>query len=322
MTKVVRIHEHGGPEVLQVEDLALADPGPGEVLLRNQAVGLNFFDTYQRTGIYPIDLPAALGTESAGVIEAVGPEVEDLATGDRVYNASQGSYCEAMVVPAENLTRLPDDVDASDAAAAMSKAMTVQALVESCYPVSAGDVVLWHAAAGGVGLIACQWLKSMGVRVIGTVSSDEKADLARANGCDIALVVPRDDVVACVMSETGGDGVPVVFDSVGQDSFQTSLNSLCRRGMMVSFGQASGLVEPFRPNILAAHRSLYLTRPLLDDFIATPEDKATCTGRVFEMMTSGKVKIHIGQTYPLADTAQAHRDLEGRKTKGSTVLIP
>jgi len=322
MTKVVRIHEHGGPEVLRVEDLTLADPGPGEVVLRNHAVGLNFFDTYQRTGIYPIDLPAALGTESAGVIEAVGPGVEDLSPGDRVYNASQGSYCEAMVVPAANLTRLPDTIDARDAAAAMSKAMTVQALVESCYPVASGDVVVLHAAAGGVGLIACQWLKSLGARIIGTVGSDEKADLARANGCDIALVVPRDDLVACVMDETGGVGVPVVFDSVGNDSFESSLKSLRRRGTLVSFGQASGLVEPFRPNILAGHGSLYLTRPLLDDFIATPEDAAHCVGRVFEMMANGTVTIHIGQTYPLADTAQAHHDLEGRKTKGSTILLP
>ena len=322
MTKVVRIHEHGGPEVLQVEDLPLADPGPGEVLLRNHAVGLNFFDTYQRTGIYPIVLPAALGNESAGVIEAVGPGVEDLSPGDRVYNASQGSYCEAMVVPAGNLTRLPNDVDASDAAAAMSKAMTVQALVESCYPVARGDVVVLHAAAGGVGLIACQWLKFLGARIIGTVGTDEKADLARANGCDVALVVPRDDLVARVMDETSGVGVPVVFDSIGHNSFVSSLKSLRRRGTMVSFGQTSGLIEPFRPNILADHGSLYLTRPLLDDFIATPEDMAHCVSRVFDMMSSGSVKIYIGQTYTLADTAQAHRDLEGRKTKGSTVLLP
>ena len=322
MTKVVRIHQHGGPEVLKIEDLSLADPGPGEVLLRNEAVGLNFFDTYQRTGIYPIDLPAALGTESAGVIEAVGPGVENLAPGDRVVNGFQGSYCEAMVVPAANLTGLPDDVDTRVAAAAMSKAMIVQALVESVYPVAAGEVVVLHAAAGGVGLIACQWLKSLGARIIGTVSTDEKADLARAHGCDVALVVPRDDLVARVMDETDGAGVPVVFDSVGNDSFESSLKSLRRRGTLVSFGQASGLVEPFRPNILAAHGSLYLTRPLLDDFVATPEDKATCTDRVFEMMASGTVKIHIGQTYPLADIAQAHRDLEGRKTKGSTILLP
>ena len=322
MTMVVRIHEHGGPDVLKVEDVDLADPGPGEVLIRNQAVGLNFFDTYQRTGIYPIDLPAALGTESAGVVEAVGPGVETVAPGDRVVNATQGSYCEAMVVPAANLTRLPDHVDVRDAAAAMSKAMTVQALVESVYPVADGDVVVLHAAAGGVGLIACQWLKSLGARIIGTVSSDEKADLARAHGCHIALVVPRDDLVACVMEETDGAGVPVVFDSVGNDSFDSSLKSLRRRGTLVSFGQASGLVEPFRPNILAAHGSLYLTRPLLDDFVATPEDLAHCTGRVFHMMANGTVKIHIGQTYPLADIAQAHKDLEGRKTKGSTILLP
>jgi NADPH2:quinone reductase len=322
MVKVVRIHVHGGPEVLQLEDLPLADPGPGEVVLRNEAVGLNYFDTYQRDGIYPIDLPAALGTESAGVVEAVGEAVDRVKPGDRVAASIQGAYAEALVVPVENLTPLPDGVDARVAAACLSKAMTVQALVESCYPVAAGDTVLLHAAAGGVGLIACQWLKTLGARIIGTVSTDEKAELARANGCDIALVVPRDDVVDRVKRETGGEGVPVVFDSVGNDSFETSLNSLRRRGTLVSFGQASGLVEPFRPNILAAHGSIYLTRPLLDDFIATPEALARCTGRVFEMLASGKVRIHIGQTYPLADVAQAHRDLHARKTIGSTVLLP
>ena len=323
MVKVVRIHAHGGPEVLRIEDLPLAEPGPGQVVLRNEAVGLNFFDTYQREGIYPIDLPATLGTESAGVVEAVGPGVEDLKPGDRVANpGTQGAYAEALVAPAASLIHLPDHVDTKVAAASLSKAMAVQALVESCYPVTAGETVLFHAAAGGVGLIACQWLKALGARVIGTVGSDEKAELARANGCDIALVVPRDDVVARVKQETGGEGVPVVFDSVGNDSFETSLDSLRRRGMLVSFGQASGLVDPFRPNILAAHGSLYLTRPLLDDFIATPGEMAACTGRVFGMMQSGNVKIHIGQTYALADVTQAHRDLQARRTIGSTVLLP
>ena len=323
MVKVVRIHAHGGPEVLRIEDLPLAEPGSGQVVLRNEAVGLNFLDTYQREGIYPIDLPATLGTESAGVVEAVSPGVEDLKPGDGVANPGiQGAYAEALVAPAASLIHLPEHVDTKVAAASLSKAMTVQALVESCYPVAAGETVLFHAAAGGVGLIACQWLKALGARVIGTVGSDEKAELARANGCDIALVVPRDDVVARVKQETGGEGVPVVFDSVGNDSFETSLDSLRRRGMLVSFGQASGLVDPFRPNILAAHGSLYLTRPLLDDFIATPEEMAACTGRVFGMMESGKVKIHIGQTYALADVAQAHRDLQARRTIGSTVLLP
>ena len=322
MVNVVRIHVHGGPEVLQLEDVALADPGPGEVVLRNEAVGLNYFDTYQREGIYPIDLPAALGTESAGVVEAVGAAVDRVKPGDRVAASIQGAYAEALVAPVESLTPLPDGVDARTAAACLSKAMTVQALVESCYPVAAGETVLFHAAAGGVGLIACQWLKALGARVIGTVSTDEKAELARANGCDIALVVPRDDVVERVKQETGGEGVPVVFDSVGNDSFEISLKSLRRRGVLVSFGQASGLVEPFRPNILAAHGSIYLTRPLLDDFIATPEALASCTGRVFEMLESGGVTIHIGQTYPLAGVARAHRDLHARKTIGSTVLLP
>ena len=322
MVKVVRIHAHGGPEVLQLDDLPLAEPGPGEVVLRNQAVGLNYFDTYQREGIYPIDLPAALGVESAGVVETVGDGVVGVKPGDRVATSAQGAYAEALVVPAASLTPLPDHVDTRVAAAGLSKAMTVQALVESCYPVTAGETVLFHAAAGGVGLIACQWLKALGVRVIGTVSSDEKAELARANGCDIALVVPRDDVAARVRQETGGDGVPVVFDSVGKDSFETSLQSLRRRGMLVSFGQASGLVEPFRPNLLTAHGSLYLTRPMLDDFIATPAEMAACSGRVFDMLKSGKLKIHIGQSYPLAEVAQAHRDLHARKTIGSTVLLP
>ncbi len=244
MVTAVRIHAHGGPEVLAIEDLPLADPGPGEVLVRNEAVGLNFFDTYQRTGLYPIDLPTTLGYESAGVVEAVGDGVDHVATGDRVAcPEAPGAYAEAVVVAADRLVPLPDDIETRTAAAVLSKALTVQALLEACYPVAAGDTILFHAAAGGVGLIACQWAKALGARVIGTVSSDEKAALARAHGCDIALVVPRDDVAQRVRAETGGEGVPVVFDSVGRDSFRASLASLRRRGMLVSFGQRVGLAD-------------------------------------------------------------------------------
>ena len=323
MVTTIRAHAHGGPEVLAVEDMPLAAPGPGEVLVRNEAVGLNFFDTYQRTGLYPIDLPATLGYESAGTVEAVGDGVDQVATGDRVAcPEAPGAYAEAVVVAADRLVPLPDDIEAQTAAAVLSKALTVQALLEACYPVAAGDTILFHAAAGGVGLIACQWAKALGARVIGTVSSDAKAALARAHGCDIALVVPRDDVAARVRAETGGEGVPVVFDSVGCDSFRASLASLRRRGMLVSFGQSSGEVEPFRPGLLAQHGSLYLTRPTLGDYTVTRDALLAGSACVFEMIRAGTVKVHIGQRYPLAETAQAHCDLEGRKTKGATVLLP
>ncbi len=323
MVRFVRIHAHGGPEVLALEDQPLADPAPGEAVVRNEAIGLNFFDTYQRSGLYPIDLPAVLGSESAGVVEAVGDGVTQVTPGDPVACPdAPGAYAEAVVVQADRLVPLPDDIDARIAAAVLSKALTVRALLEACYPVAAGDTILFHAAAGGVGLIACQWAKALGARVIGTVSSDAKAALAQAHGCDVALVVPRDDVAARVRAETGGEGVPVIFDSVGRDSFRASLASLRRRGTLVSFGQSSGEVEPFKPGLLAQHGSLYLTRPTLYDYTVTRDELMAGAQRVFEMIRAATVKVHIGQTYPLAETALAHRDLEGRRTRGSTVLLP
>jgi NADPH2:quinone reductase len=323
MVTAVRIHAHGGPEALQVEDVAPADPGPGEALVRNEAVGLNYFDTYQRTGLYPIDLPATLGSESAGTVEAVGDGVTEVKPGDRVAcPEAPGAYAEAVVVAADRLVPLPDDIEARTAAASLMKALTVQALLGACYPVAAGDTIVFHAAAGGVGLIACQWAKALGARVIGTVGSDDKAELARAHGCDVVLVTPRDDVARRVRAETGGEGVPVVFDSIGRDSFRASLACLRRRGMLVSFGQSSGEVEPFRPGLLAQHGSLYMTRPTLGDYTATRDELLAGSARVFEMIRAGTVRVHIGQTYPLTETAQAHRDLESRKTMGATVLLP
>ncbi len=324
MTKAIRIHEHGGPEVLRYEDVDLPAPGPGEVRLRQSAVGLNFIDVYHRTGLYPVKLPSGIGMEAAGVVEETGEGVQTLKAGDRVAYASPplGSYAEARNMPADRLVRIPDGIDDRQAAAMMLQGMTVEYLIRRTYPVKSGEVVLWHAAAGGVGLIACQWLKHLGATVIGTVGSEEKAALARSHGCDHTLNYRDEDIAARVREITGGAGVPVVYDSVGKDTFEASLDSLRPLGMLVSFGNASGPVPPFQAGILAQKGSLYFTRPTLMTYTAEREDLQASAAALFEVVQTGVVKIEVNQTYPLAETAQAHRDLEARKTTGSTVLLP
>jgi NADPH2:quinone reductase len=323
MTHAVRIHSNGGPEVLRWEEVALPEPGRNEVIIRQTASGLNFIDVYFRTGLYKVpSFPATIGNEGAGVVEAVGVDVTEVAVGDRVaYCMSLGSYAQRRVVPAQQLVKLPDTVTDEQAAAMMLKGCTVQYLIRQTYPIKAGETVLFHAAAGGCGLIACQWLKHLGARVIGTVSTAEKAELAKAHGCDHPIVYTEENFVESVKTLTDGCGVPVVYDSIGKDTFEDSLDCLQPRGLMVSFGNASGAVEPFSPAVLAAKGSLFLTRPTLATFIATPEQLKATSSDLFEVVGSGSVKIEVSQTYALEDAAQAHRDLEARKTTGSTVLL-
>tara|TARA_B100001123_G_scaffold44868_2_gene45984 strand:- start:4420 stop:5400 length:981 start_codon:yes stop_codon:yes gene_type:complete len=323
MTHAVRIHSNGGPEVLRWEEVALPEPGRNEVIIRQTASGLNFIDVYFRTGLYKVpSFPATIGNEGAGVVEAVGVDVTEVAVGDRVaYCMSLGSYAQRRVVPAQQLVKLPDTVTDEQAAAMMLKGCTVQYLIRQTYPIKAGETVLFHAAAGGCGLIACQWLKHLGARVIGTVSTAEKAELAKAHGCDHPIVYTEENFVERVKTLTDGCGVPVVYDSIGKDTFEDSLDCLQPRGLMVSFGNASGAVEPFSPAVLAAKGSLFLTRPTLATFIATPEQLKATSSDLFEVVGSGSVKIEVSQTYALEDAAQAHRDLEARKTTGSTVLL-
>ena len=323
MVQVVRIHEPGGPEVLRLDDIELDPPGPGEIRLAQSAIGLNFIDTYQRSGLYPIDLPAVLGMEGVGLVEAVGEGVEGVKEGDRVgYPMQPGAYAAARNVPADRVVALPASVDDQTAAAMMLKGMTVEYLLERCFTVRKGQTILFHAAAGGVGLIACQWAKALGVTVIGTVSTDAKAELAREHGCDHAIVTSTEDIAARVEEITGGKGVPVVYDSIGKDTFEASMASLAPRGMFVSFGQSSGTVASFNPGLLAQGGSLYYTRPSLANYIASRGDLEMSGRRLIEMVGSGKVKITVNQTYPLAEVVQAHTDLEARKTTGSTVLLP
>jgi NADPH:quinone reductase len=324
MAKVVRIHEKGGPEVLRVEDADVGEPGPGQARVRHRAIGVDFIDTYHRTGLYPLPLPAALGQEAAGVVEAVGDGVRHVKAGDRVAYAGgpPGAYSEARVMPAERLLKLPDGVSDQHAAAMMLKGLTVQYLIRRTYRVKAGETVLWHAAAGGVGLIACQWLKALGVTVIGTAGSDEKAALAKAHGADHVIVYTREKFPERVRELTRGEGVPVVYDAVGKSTFSGSLDCLRPLGLMVSFGNASGAVPPFELGILSQKGSLYVTRPTLMTYTAKREDLEANAAELFEVVRSGKVKIEVGRTYPLVDAAQAHRDLEARRTTGSVVLLP
>jgi NADPH:quinone reductase len=324
MTKAIRMHETGGPEVLRWEEVSVGNPGPGEVHLRHSAVGLNYIDVYHRTGLYPLpSLPAIIGMEGAGTVEALGPGVTDLKEGDRVAYAAipPGAYAEMRLMPADRLIKLPDAISDRQAAAMMLQGMTVQYLIRRTYPVKKGDTVLFHAAAGGVGLIACQWLKHLGATVIGTVGSEEKAALARAHGCTHTIDYRREDFVARVKELTNGAGVPVVYDSVGRDTFDGSLECLRPLGLMVSFGNASGPVPPFELGRLSALGSLFITRPTLMTYTAKREDLVATAQDLFDVVQSGAVKIEINQTYPLAETAQAHRDLEARKTTGSTVLL-
>ena len=323
MTHAIRIHQTGGPEVLRWEAIEVPAPGVGEVLLRQTAVGLNYIDVYFRTGLYAAPtMPFIPGLEGAGVVEAVGPEVTSLAVGDRVAYASApiGAYAEARVMPADRLVKIPDGISDEQAAAMMLQGMTTQYLVRRTYKIQPGDTILVHAAAGGVGLMLCQWAKHLGATVIGTVGSEEKAALARANGCDYPVIYTREDFQARVLEITNGQKVPVVYDSVGVDTFAKSLDCLAPLGMMVLFGQASGPVPPFELGTLAAKGSLFITRPTLFSYTAKREDLVTTAQDLFDVVGKGVVKIAVNQTYPLAEAAQAQRDLEARKTTGSTVL--
>lgn len=322
MVQAIRFEKTGGPEVLQWQQVEVGKPGAGQARIRHTAVGLNFVDTYQRSGLYQMPLPSGLGSEAAGVVEEVGPGVSDLKPGDRVAygNAPLGAYSEARLIPADRLVPLPDGITDEQAAAMMLKGMTAWYLVRRTYPIKRGDTILIHAAAGGVGLIVCQWAKHLGATVIGTVGSDDKATLAKANGCDHPIVYTREDFAAKVGEITKGAKLPVVYDSVGKDTFFKSLDCLAPLGLMASFGQASGAIGPVDLGILAAKGSLFLTRPTLNTYVAKREDLLTAANDLFSVVKSGAVKLAINQTYPLRDSAQAHRDLESRKTTGSTVL--
>ncbi len=321
MPHAIRVHETGGPEVLKWEEVEVGEPGPGQVRIRQEAAGLNFIDVYHRTGLYPQPLPFTPGVEGAGVIDAVGPGVTDLSVGDRVaYGGPVGGYAELRLVPADRLVKLPDSISSEQAAAMMLQGMTAEMLLRRVHQVKAGETILVHAAAGGVGLILCQWAEALGATVIGTVGSEEKAELARSHGCDHPIIYTRQDFVAEVDRITGGAKVAVVYDGVGRDTFMKSLDCLHRRGMMASFGNASGAVEPFDALLLARKGSLFLTRPTLYDYTLDPADLQQSARALFDVVESGKVKIEIGQRFALADAAEAHRALEGRKTSGSTVL--
>jgi NADPH2:quinone reductase len=324
MPKAIRIHETGGPEVMRWEEVEVGKPGPGEVRLRHTAVGLNYVDVYLRNGLYPLPkLPAVLGREAAGVVEEVGAGVTSLKVGDHVaYVDPMGSYAEARLHPADRLVKLPAGISDQTAAAMMLKGLTAQYLLRRTYRVQAGDTILVHAAAGGVGLILCQWAKHLGATVIGTVSTEQKAALARQYGCDHVILYTRENFVERVKQITGGKGVPVVYDSVGKDTFAGSLDCLRPLGMMVSYGNASGKVPPFDAGILSAKGSLFLTRPTLNTYTASREDLEASSAELFDVVSKGIVKIEVKQTYALKDTAAAHRDLEARKTVGSTVLLP
>jgi len=324
MTKAIRIQQTGGPEMMEYVDVYLPEPGNGEVLVRQMACGLNFIDVYFRTGLYPQSLPGALGMEGAGVVEAVGADVVHIKVGDRVAYAARplGAYAEARVLPADILVKLPESISFETAAAMMLQGLTVQYLFRRTFRLQGGEAILFHAAAGGVGLIACQWARALGVTMIGTVGSDEKAVLAKENGCVHVINYNKENFVERVKEITEGKGVPVVYDSIGQDTFFGSLDCLAPLGMLVSFGSASGPVLPFGLNELATRGSLFVTRPSLFNYTAKRDDLETMAAELFSMVESGKIKIDINQRYALKDVAQAHRDLESRKTTGSSILIP
>jgi len=325
MPHAIRFHKTGGPEVLQWEEVTVAQPGPGETLLRHKAVGLNYIDTYHRSGLYPMPLPSGIGLEGAGVIEAVGANVTEFKPGDRVAyaNGPVGAYSELKIHPAERLVKIPDGITFEQAASMMLQGLTVQYLLRRLHVVpKAGDTVLFHAAAGGIGLIACQWARALGINIIGTVSSEEKAKLAREHGAAHTIIYTKEDFQARVMEITGGRKVPIVYDSVGKDTFMKSLDCLQVRGLMVSFGNASGPVGPTDLGILSAKGSLYVTRPTLISYTAKREELVAASKELFDMVLSGKVKVGPRQSYALKDAQQAHRDLEARKTTGSTILVP
>ena len=327
-SRAIRITQPGGPEQLQLVELEVGEPGPGEVRIRHHAIGLNFIDTYQRSGLYPMSMPLVLGGEGAGVVEAVGAGVTHLQVGDRVAYASStqpGSYCERRVMSAMPVCRLPDAISFETGAAMMLKGLTAQYLLKRTLPAEGlepGDYILWHAAAGGVGLIACQWARALGYRLIGTAGSDEKCALALANGAAHMINYRSEDFVARVREITGGEGVKVVYDSVGKDTWTQSLDCLQPLGLMVSFGNSSGAVPPFSPGLLAQKGSLYVTRPTLGSFARTRERTQAMADELFAVVESGQVQIHIDQSYPLEQAAQAHRDMEARLTTGSSILLP
>jgi NADPH:quinone reductase len=322
MPHAIRFHKAGGPEVLQWEEVPVGKPGPGEARVRQTAIGLNYVDTYVRSGLYPAPLPSGLGAEGAGVVEEVGPGVSDIKPGDRVAygNSPLGAYAEVRVMPADRLVVLPQGISDQQGAAMMLKGLTTQYLIRQIFKVKKGDTILFHAAAGGVGLIACQWAKSLGATVIGTVGSDEKAKLAKAHGCDYPIVYTREDFVERVKELTKGEKVPVVYDSVGKDTFFKSLDCIRPHGIMVSFGQASGAIGPVDLGIFAQKGSLFFTRPTLNTYAAKRADMVAMAKDLFDAVLSGAIKIGVNQTYPLKDAAEAHRDLQSRKTTGSTVF--
>jgi NADPH2:quinone reductase len=323
MSKAIRIHQHGGPEVLKWEEIDAGQPGPGEALVRHEAVGLNFIDVYHRTGLYPLPaLPATPGLEAAGVVAAIGSGVSEVAVGDRVAYAGipPGAYAEVRRIPAHRLVKLPAGISAQQAAAMMLQGMTARYLLKGCWQVGPGTTLLIHAAAGGVGLIVCQWARHLGATVIGTAGSPEKAELAKAHGCHHPIVYTQEDFAARVKEITGGKGVDVVYDSVGQATFMKSLDCLRPMGMMVSFGQSSGPMAPFDLSLLAQKGSLFVTRPSLMTYTARREDLLAHARDLFEVVQSGAVKVEVRRTYPLAEASRGHRDLEGRKTTGSSVF--
>ncbi|MBV9527727.1 quinone oxidoreductase [Sphingomonas sp.] len=321
MTHAIRIHQTGGPEVLKWEQVEVGDPGPGEVRLRQEAVGLNFIDVYHRTGAYPQKLPFTPGVEGAGIVDAVGPDVSTLRVGDRVaYAGAIGSYAEQRLIAADRLVSLPDSISSEQAGAMMLQGLTAHMLLRQIHDVKPGETILIHAAAGGVGLIVCQWAKALGATVIGTVGSEEKAEIARGHGCDHPILYKQQDFVGEVERLTGGKKLPVVYDGVGKDTFLKSLDCLARRGMMVSFGGASGAPEPLAPGVLSQKGSLFLTRPTLFDYIAERSELEQAAKELFDIVASGTVKVEVKQRFALRDAAEAHRALEGRKTTGSTVL--
>jgi NADPH2:quinone reductase len=325
MQRVIQVRHPGGPEVMELGIVPLAEPRPGEVRVRHTAIGVNYIDIYHRSGLYPLPrFPHALGMEAAGVVEAIGPGVTEVKVGERVAYASgpPGSYAEARVIQADRLVPLPAGIEDRTAAAILLKGMTVEYLIRRTYPVKAGELVLWHAAAGGVGLLACQWLRHLGAIVIGTVSTEEKAELARAHGCHHAILYTREDFVTRVRELTQGQGVGVVYDSVGRATFARSLDCLRRRGMLVSFGNASGKPEPFDTGLLSAKGSLFLTRPILFDYTAERRELLASAEALFDVVRQGIVKVRVSETWELAEAAAAHTALEARRTTGSTLLLP
>jgi NADPH:quinone reductase len=320
----IRVHETGGPDVMRWEEIEVGPPGPGQALVRHVAIGVNYIDTYHRSGLYPLSLPGVLGLEGAGVVEAVGPGVTDVRAGDRVAYAGggPGAYAEARLVAADRLVRLPEGVSDEQAAAMMLAGMTAEYLLRRTHRVRAGEPILFHAAAGKVGLIACQWAKHLGATVIGTVGTDAKAELARAHGCDHTIVYTRENFTERVRQITGGRGVAVVYDSVGKDTWDGSLDCLAPLGMMVSFGNASGPVPPISPLVLSHKGSLFLTRPTLMTYTASREDLLASANELFEVVRSGAVRVEVRQRFPLGEAARAHRELEGRKTTGAAILVP